>query len=420
MAVDPRSTSGLDFLPMLRPRVALAILCVGAQILFLVGLEHPNEMMFDETHYVPAARNLFSGIAYGNVEHPLLGKWLIGLSMALFGDTPWGWRVLSTLAGTASVAALFGVAQALFRDTRASVAAALLAILNNLLFIQARIAMLDVFMGAFLLAGLWLMIEAWRHRGRGRAWRLACVGVMLGLAVGCKWAAAPYVALAAGVWLALGWRKGGAGALAGSFTIGALAVLVYLATFIPAFFVSANRLAPGDLLVHQLELLRLQTQALSPHPYESQWWQWPWIGRPIWYLYERVDGVMRGVLFLGNPAVMWGGLVAIAACLAGGLRRREPALLLIAGLFLFGWLIFAIIPKKIGFYYYYYIPALILPLALAAAFHRFCHGPRIGWLPPIFIGVAAALFANFYPVLSARPLGSDDAFKQWTWFDAWT
>ena len=35
-------------------------------------------MMFDETHYVPAARALFAGQAYTNIEHPLLAKWLIG------------------------------------------------------------------------------------------------------------------------------------------------------------------------------------------------------------------------------------------------------------------------------------------------------------------------------------------------------
>lgn len=418
----PAQTSGLDFFPALKPAFALLLVCAAAQILFLVGLGQPNQMMFDETHYVPAARMLFTGAAYVNVEHPLLGKWLIGLSMHLFGDTPWGWRVLSTVAGTATVAAIFGIAQALWRDSRVSLVAATLAILNQLLFIQARIAMLDVYMGAFLLAALWLLLDAREREGRAVRWRLVLAGIAFGCAIGCKWAAVPYAGAAGLTYLVLrlrgrGWA--GVSAAEGALLLAVPALAIYLATFTPAFFVGANPLAPRDLLVHQMELLRLQTQQLSPHPYESQWWSWPVIGRPIWYLYERVEGVMRGVLFIGNPAIMWGGLVAAVACLWTGLRRHDGALLLVAGLFLFSWLVFAVIPKKIGFYYYYYMPALFLCLALAGALHRLCTGRWTNWLPPVFLGVAAALFYYFYPVLAARPLADEGAFAHWTWLESW-
>jgi dolichyl-phosphate-mannose-protein mannosyltransferase len=421
----PGSQSGLFFLPAdVRPLSAALALLLLAQALFLAGLGHPNMMMFDETHYVPAARELFNGLAYTNVEHPLAAKWLIGLSMALFGDDPYGWRVLSTLAGSATVVAMFLVAQSLFEDVRLSLAAGLLTLINQLVFIQARIGMLDVFMGAFLLLGLWLLIDGRNQSGGAARGRLIGAGVLFGLAFGSKWTAAPLLAFAGLGFLILKLRApsrawAGVSAAEGAAWLSGLAVVVYFATFVPAFFVVENRLAPADLLTHQLEIYRLQTQPLAPHGYQSEWWQWAVIGRPIWYLYEQVAGMQRGVLLIGNPAVMWGGLMAVLACLVAGWRRQDGRLLLIGGLFLVSYFIWAVVPKKIGFYYYYYLPAIMLSLPLAAAFHFLCRGPRLRWLPPAFFAISLALFAYFYPIIAARPLEDGGAFEHWMWFDAW-
>ena len=140
--------------------------------------------------------------------------------------------------------------------------------------------------------------------------------------------------------------------------------------------------------------------------------------RPIWYLYEPVRGVQRGVFLVGNPAVMWGGLVAVLACLWSGLRERKPVLVGVAAAWAYAFGIWLVIPKKIGFFYYYYIPGLILPLALAVAFH---HGYRSKdrWLPAAFLGLSFALFAWFYPILSALPLPNDRAFERWMWLSTW-
>jgi dolichyl-phosphate-mannose--protein O-mannosyl transferase len=109
----------------------------------------------------------------------------------------------------------------------------------------------------------------------------------------------------------------------------------------------------------------------------------------------------------------------VLACLAGGIRARDPRLLLAGGLWIFAYGIWVLIPKKIGFYYYYYMPAMFLPLALAAAFHHYCRG---GWrrgLPSLFMLISGGMFVYFYPILSAMPLAGDDAFLSWTWFESW-
>ena len=82
-----------------RPLPVALLLMAAAQALFTWRLTIPHRLVFDEVHYVPAARTLLALAGHTNIEHPLLGKTLIALGILLFGDGPAGWRALSTLAG---------------------------------------------------------------------------------------------------------------------------------------------------------------------------------------------------------------------------------------------------------------------------------------------------------------------------------
>ena len=395
-------------------------LAAFSQALFLYRLAIPHQFVFDEVHYVPAARRLWSLAGPANIEHPLLGKALIGLGIALFGDNSFGWRVMSTVAGTATVLGLFAIAWLLFRSVRTAMMTALFALLGFTLYVQARIAMLDGFMAALVVWGVACMLWSMRGEGAavGRRWLGAAV--LLGLAAGVKWVAVPYLALAAlGFLLAraphrwpgltpwsAAWRLalGGAGA--------------YLLTFLPAFFYAEQSLTLATLLPFQLEMFRQQTQVLPHHTYQSAWWSWPLVIRPIWYLYEPADGAQRGILMIGNPAIMWGGLVAVAACLWAGARERSWAYGGVAALWLGGWGMWALIPKSLGFFYYYFLPSLWLPLALAAAFHRHGQGRWRYW-DEAFLALAGGLFVYFWPIISAAPLSGPGAFQRWMWFSSW-
>jgi dolichyl-phosphate-mannose--protein O-mannosyl transferase len=387
------------------------LLAVVAELLFAVHLGQPNKMMFDETHYVPAARTIFGLLHPANEEHPLLAKWLIGLSMAIFGDNPAGWRALSTLAGVATMLSIYAIALKLFGEVRTSATAALLAMINQMLFIQARIAMLEVFAGAFLFMAIALLV--WGRDRRSRGW-IVGAGICLGLSVGCKWSALPLAPLLGlGVltaWPTHRWRA--------AIIFGLVAAAAYVATFAPALFFAERPLKLDDILLLHRQMLDLQTNPLPYHTYQSTPWQWPLITRPIWYLYEKVEGVQRGVLLLGNPAVMWGGLIALAFCLWDGVKDRQPALLALSSLYIVAMGAWIVIPKKIGFYYYYYFPGLILPLLIAAVFHH-SYRKEERWLPAAFLLLSFGLFVYFYPIISAEALPNDRAFEHWMWLSTW-
>ncbi len=392
-----------------RPLPVALLIGVVAQAMFCWRVATPGILVFDEVHYVPAARALLALSYPFNIEHPLVGKMLIGLGIRLFGDDPLGWRLLSTLAATACLIAIFAILQLAFGRLRTSVVGTLLALLNFTLFIQARIAMLDGFMAAFVLGAAAMMLWAMRHE-RSAFWRRWVAGaVLLGLAIGTKWVAVPYVGFACAALLARDWRQ------ATSWWAIVVLVLVcgatYLATFAPAFFYAHDPLTLDRLLPFQLEMYRQQTQVLPPHPYQSAWWGWPVDLRPIWYLYEHVDHAQRGVLMIGNPVVMLGGLAAVVACLSSTDRQLRRA----AAMWAASWLMWALIPKSLGFFYYYYLSSLWLPIVIAAALHRF--GDRRADV--IVLVTAAGFFAYFYPILSAAPLSGKAAFRYWAWFPSW-
>jgi dolichyl-phosphate-mannose--protein O-mannosyl transferase len=403
-----------------RPLPLALLIGLVAQLVFAAGVTTPRILVFDEIHYVPAARILLELRGPWNIEHPLLGKALIALGMMLFGDTPLGWRALSTVAGTATVMSLFAAAWHLFRSARTAGLAALFALGNMTLFVQARIAMLDGFMAALIVGALAAMLWSMRSTGPS-VWRRWLLGaVLLGLAAGVKWVAFPYVALAgAGFLLARApHRWPGLRPVPALLTLGLASAAAYLLTFLPAFFYADQPLTLAKLLPFQLEMYRQQTQVLPRHSYQSAWWSWPLMLRPIWYLYEPVDGVQRGIILLGNPAVMWGGLLAVAACAWAFIRERSAALGGVAALWLAGWGMWALIPKSLGFFYYYYLPSLWLPLAIAAAFHRYAQGEKRYW-DEAALALTGGLFVYFHPILAAEPLAGPGAFQRWMWFSSW-
>ena len=95
--------------------------------------------------------------------------------------------------GAVTVGLLFLLARILFRRRSIAVLVALFALLDGMFFVQSRIAMNDVYVGAFILAAYcvfaWLWIKP--ERPRWAFWTLMpMIGVLLGLALASKWVAA--------------------------------------------------------------------------------------------------------------------------------------------------------------------------------------------------------------------------------------
>src|SRR5450432_2731327 len=154
----------------------------------LVGLTTPEKLYFDEVHYVPAARQMLEPVMpvpILNPMHPPLAKELIALSIRTFGDEPLGWRYPSALFGALAIVAMYFCGLALFAAQGPAIATALLTFFNQMVFVQSRIAMLDIYALTFDLIGIAAFLHGFGRQRPHRAFGLA--GLAFGLATACKW-----------------------------------------------------------------------------------------------------------------------------------------------------------------------------------------------------------------------------------------
>jgi len=413
-----------------------AFVALAFALLTLVRLSVPGAPYFDEVHYLPAARALLEGHQALNLEHPPLAKQIMALGITLFGDRPLGWRLMSAGFGTL---ALFATMRATWRMSglrAASVLAGILVATNFLLFVHARIAMLDIFMVGFVMLALWMCAgwicgEAGRFDSKPR-WRLAIAGIAMGAAMACKWnaivlAVLPGLAfLALRIWAARGRflfaREGapidGVPLWEAGLWLGLLPLAVYAASFAPYIWLANPPAEAGNLIALHRHMLDLQTQVPEPHPYQSVWWQWVLNQRAIWYLYESIDGAQRGVMLIGNPATMLAGLPALAWCAWAGLRHKRWDCLTTALLYCASLSLWVAAPKPVQFYFHYLLPGIFLSMALALAIAALWHsGRRV--IASVLALAPVALFAFWFAILTAAQLDSDQAFLNWAWFVSW-
>lgn len=419
---------------MMRTGIVAGVLFVLAHFALLTGITTPEKFYFDEVHYVPAARQMLEPVTREpmlNPMHPPLAKQLIALSIHSFGDTPLGWRYPAVLFGSLAIVAVYLCGLALFAAQRPAVAASLLAFFNQMLFVQSRIAMLDIFGLAFSLFAIAAFIHGFRKE-RPHLW-FALAGIGLGLSAACKWSGlfvlAVCIAIIAAIRLMQNWRTQFADArpedwyrpnlwpdfkardFAACFVL--IPAAAYVATFIPLYGFSIP-----DMLEAQRRIFSDNTTtAIAGHTYMSSWPSWPLLVRPVWYLFDKTDeDHIAAVVCLGNPLILWPALLAVAICLRDWIvTRRVDAFLILA--FYFGpYLAWALLPRTLGFIYYYLPAATTASLALVYALKR---GSMPAWLLWGYVAIGFAGFAAMLPISAAFIGTSMATFSRLMIFQNW-
>ncbi len=414
--------------------IVFIVVFIVAHLALLVGVTTPEKLYFDEVHYVPAARQMLEPVMPSpmlNPMHPPLAKQLMAISIRVFGDVPLGWRYPSVLFGALAVAAMYLCGLALFSAQGPAVATSLIAFANQMVFVQSRIAMLDIFALAFSLLAIAAFIAGFRKQ-RPHLW-FAAAGLGFGLSTACKWsglfALAVCIAIVAMIRLMQNWRTQFADGnardwfrpglwpdfryyhFAACFVL--IPAIVYLSTFVPLYGLSLP-----DILEAQRRIFNDNTTtAIAGHTYMSAWPTWPFLMRPVWYLFSKMShDRIAAVAFLGNPLVLWPALPALAVCLRDWIvTRRADAFLILS--FYFGlWLAWAMLPRTLAFIYYYLPAATIASLALVYVLRR-GNSPRcLLW---IYVAIAFAGFAAMLPISVAFVGTTLETFTRLMLFRNW-
>ncbi|QIP05446.2 phospholipid carrier-dependent glycosyltransferase [Bradyrhizobium symbiodeficiens] len=413
--------------------VAVAIF-LSVHLALLIGLTMPEKFVFDEVHYVPAARQMLAPAMSQpmlNPMHPPLAKELIAASIAAFGDNALGWRYPATLFGALAIVAIYLCGLALFSAQGPAIAAALIAALNQMVYVQARIAMLDIFALGFGLLATAAFMHGFR-RERPQA-QFALAGSLFGLAAACKWSGlfplGVCIVIVAVIRLMQGWRTLFADAKPDDWyrpdlwpglrlhhvglCFAVLPAMTYLATFVPLYGVSLP-----DLIEAQRRIFADNTTtAIAGHTYMSAWPSWPLLARPVWFLFDKTgEDNISAIVFLGNPLVLWPALLALALVLRDFIVLRRWDAFLIASFYFGPWLAWALLPRTLGFIYYYLPAATAASLALVYVLRR--DGlPR--WLLWAYVGTAAIGFAVMLPISAAFIGTTMRSFSRLMLFQSW-
>lgn len=468
----------------LRGWIVAGVVTAIAAVLRFVGITHPKGFIFDEVYYAQDAHHLLNHAVEWDVDqqvgsyvaHPPFGKWCIAVGEWIFGYNELGWRTPSAVAGVVSVLLITLLARRLTGSTILGGAAGLLMAVDGLHLVLSRVALLDIFLMLFLVAGFYCLVKdrAARRLRWLRAlelgldpmrrrpafqipwWRISA-GVMCGLAMGVKWSALWFIVAFLLIMFVWEWqlrRTVGTPVpildalldeIGWLIAFGMTSIVTYVATWTGWFATDTGSyrhwlaeqgsseypvIGPlYNLWQYHLDVLDFHEQLNSPHAYQSWPWQWILDARPVVFFWS--DDVDCGakecaseVLLLGTPLLWWLFVPALIAVLWWGLVRRDWR----AGLVLTGaaaglvpWLFY---PDRTMFFFYALPAEPFLVLAVVFAFGLIIGPPDAsverrlaGSLTCAGIVVLIMLcFSYFWPIFTGQPL-TQEAWDARMWLD---
>lgn len=419
-----------------------------------------NGMYFDEIYHGRTAYEMLTGSEsiYENT-HPPLGKVLIMLGLKLFGMTPFGWRFMPALFGVLMVPLMYLLGKQLFKRSSLAFLGAFLLAVDCMHFTQSRLATVDVFAVFFIMLMYLFMFRyammSFYHTKLSRTLvPLGLCGVSMGLAVACKW-----IGIYGGIGLAViffhtllrrfleyRYARGllseqesepvkAARRAVRLFPLSALVTLLFCLVFfvvVPALLYygsyywplgPAGRFNPSAVWAEQGHMLSYHASiSWNTHYFESPWYEWPLIIKPMWYYtgsaYLPGDQV-SSISCMGNPVVWWGGLVALlwvfARLFTAGRGDRRYQCIAVA--FLSGFLPWVLVPRPTYIYHYFTsVPFIILATLALFEWIRSRSLLACRVTRALYYFGALLLFIGFYPLLSGLPISRDYA-QYLRWFN---
>jgi dolichyl-phosphate-mannose--protein O-mannosyl transferase len=424
----------------------------NGELLRIANITPGAENLIDEQHLVPATRNFMNSTYFDEIYHPRtgyefahgldvyetthppLGKVFMSWSIRAFGMTPFAWRFPGALFGVLMIPLMYAFARLLFKSNNFALFAAFIFTFDFMLFSHTRLATIDTFIVFFVIAMYFLMykytLEIKKNSLRKSLVLLALCGAAMGLAIASKWQ---------GVYGAIGlpilffpvlyklFLRDKRQAVITFFScfafFVALPILIYAWSYIP--FVNAQGAMEGafggirTIIANQNDMFSYHSrlEVTQPHPFATDWWEWPLILTPLWQYQTVLSFTMRqGMSSLGSPAVWWFGIFATGFAIFSLAKKRaherETIFLLVA--YAANYLPWIFVSRET--YIYHYFPSVPFVVLLITLFFR--HHVKRDYYCFAYAGIVLALFMLFFPVLSGTPVNIEYV-ERLRWLPRW-
>ncbi len=314
-----------------------------------------NSTYFDEIYHARTGFEFTQGTVPYETTHPPLGKVFISWCISIFGMTPFGWRFAGAVAGILMLPGIYLLTKQLTKKTGIAAFACLLMALDCMHLTQTQIATIDSFPVLFIIYAFFFMLRFFQTNlakcsRREALIPLALSGLNMGLSIASKW-----IGIYAGIGLAVLYfwhcfrsvrisretNPGNREAFRKVLVLCLWCVLffviipaaIYLLSYLPYMAYNTRIKGVGDYLD---AVWRAQESMLSyhstpglgmDHPFYSPWWEWPIIGKPMYYATEQYTpagaSLQYSIFCIGNPAVWFGALGALVISVILWLREKH-------------------------------------------------------------------------------------------------
>lgn len=422
-----------------------------------------NSMYFDEIYHARTAYEHLHHLEPSETSHPPLGKVIISAGIAIFGMTPFGWRITGTVVGIAMVPLMYLFGFRLFKKTEYAFIAAFLFAFDFMHFSLTRIATIDVYVVFFIILMYYFMYKYFNMSFFETDFKKTLIplllsGIFFGLAVSCKW-----IGLYGGIGLAIiffasltsrfyeyikakkqltykrnetrlkkhkrqelitrvFYRYAILTLLWCVLVFVLVPVTIYLLSYIPFMMVPGPGHELVDVFRYQKHMYNYHSHLQASHAFSSAWWEWPIIRRPLW-LYkgaEMVPDKVSSIVLMGNPAIWWFGIFSIIAAFIAAWAKRKKEIFVVLIAAASQYLPWVLVPRKLLFIYHFFatIPFMILctTFVLMSLREKF---PKFKYAIYIYLLIVLILFIMFYPVLSGAVVSKSYVTNYLRWFDSW-
>lgn len=392
-------------------------------------MTYMNGTYFDEIYFPRTAYEQLNGLSIYEKTHPPMGKVFMSLGIELFGMNPFGWRFAGTLFGVMLIPLMYLFALKVFKKRTYAFLTAFLMTFECMRLAQTRLATIDSYAVFFAVAMYYFMydyfaVKSYDLRFTRSLKPLLFCGIMFGLGASSKWVCM-YTGGGLAILFFLAKLMEGADYTTGRkerkegelpwivknflptcgmcllfFVV--IPIGIYMLSYIPYMASNPDKSLVEIVLANQEYMFNYHSGLDATHPYGSQWWSWPVIGRPIWYYIgpDMGNGMRSTIVSLGNPLIWWAGIPCAIGSGYFAWRNKDKSMIVFYVALILQYAPWILI-DRVCFIYHFFTSVPFIIFMIVYFFKNLTEKKIIPkYIIWIYMALVALVFFAYYPVLT--------------------